>query len=778
VLAAQELMAEFRKVHQFNAPEESLALARNALVQKTAPRAQSEKLLFDEGDDDIDSHHFVLSRLPALVKPVALWHDAHREAALDFLWQLSEKEPNGTFDPGTNHPWSTIAEVVQFTPQKSVHVTAAALAWIARLVRRPSVRARIESNRHFLGTLLGPCFARLVEFSEWQGRTIRRWRVPVNMETTAPIRAHAGEILAELIEQDSWRLALDAVRALGTAVLRISVSEADSVRDVEAFRTLWRPEREAALALLFRALARHTHPMVRFTVRQMLQPAAVHEDDEEFRGKVREALATVPEDLELRLLIIINSDGCLEFGEELGTTHAGANQTTEERWQRYIGDVVDEFLLAHADSGAAADHLERVATMSLEAGHTPHFGELLPMLARRNPDRAMALVRTFLDPARTLRITGLWHQLLFGLSDRRNAVWPLLQQAASDPRAEIRRGVVDFLAHRDPKEMVLTVDEQHLLEQMATQASADEVMLFVRLVHRVGESCAEWGFRLLERFRLSEVPPHLNGEVLAALNPYKVRQAVPPESTVRHILTALIPAPEIEVDHHCGGFDRARTLYPRAVYDFVLQRIAHHERLGPTTHYQAVPRGHFGRLQIPGLEHAPEFPAICDFLWKKASHPPQDHTRRDWRELFQGIALDQTPFWLPGLIGEVNAAPSLDALRDRMELVHFGGSLVIFHFPELTAVALQRAEDLEGVQGREKIQTSLHHITGPSVRGYTNGELNKDGDYVEAAAIKAASAHSTDPILGPFFRWIADVEKHEREEQRRRNAAEMAALDE
>jgi hypothetical protein len=54
---------------------------------------------------------------------------------------------------------------------------------------------------------------------------------------------------------------------------------------------------------------------------------------------------------------------------------------------------------------------------------------------------------------------------------------------------------------------------------------------------------------------------------------------------------------------------------------------------------------------------------------------------------------------------------------------------------------------------------SLYHGCGPQSRAYTNGILDKNLDFVEAEAIKAAEAHATDDFLGPFYRWIVEVEQ-------------------
>jgi len=76
------------------------------------------------------------------------------------------------------------------------------------------------------------------------------------------------------------------------------------------------------------------------------------------------------------------------------------------------------------------------------------------------------------------------------------------------------------------------------------------------------------------------------------------------------------------------------------------------------------------------------------------------------------------------------------------------------------------------------MRTTLYAVSGPRSRSGTNGELDKDKDYVEAEAIKAATAHAADTILGPFYRWVVEVEQHTREQSRKRYQADIASLDE
>ena len=760
-------------------PGESLTLAKKALAQETAPAGATS--LFDSGEKyGINSHRYVRSHIPTLLKPVALWHDLHRPAALDFLWQLGIDTPRGMLNGGKNHPWSVIAEVVTFTPHKTVAIVDSALQWVERLVQRPAAREVLVAQRAALSMLLEPCFERFVEFNEWQGRTMRWWTQPVDVEFTLPLRTRALAIIRQVIEQDSWRLALEGIGAAERALHRVAGIETSRVSQAEEFRDEWRPERLKALALLPLALQKHPHTMVRFSIRQMLQRDLAYEEDLVFAAAVRGVLASIPSDFGLRLGTAINTQGHFEFAEQMGAPIGEEAQgKIKERWKGFLADLAREYLRSCPEPAAMITCLDQIIEESLAAGHHPNTGELLAAVTEANPQRAAAFSAALLDPGCKAHVAVIWHQVLYSLPASQAAeAERLLAIAAEHPRTDIRRGVVDYFRFRDRKEMALSPAERALLEKMAAKAGADEIMSFVTFLQWVGPSCAEWGYELLGKLRLADLPDEFHGEVLAALNPYHARKVDPPLGTVRHVLDALVKVPEIKVDHHGGGYERIVKLYPRAIYDFVLQRAARYEKSGRKPRYQAVPHDILARFRLKGLSADADFDKICGFLWEKLMEKAPEHMRYVWRELFQGIVLDRVDFWLPKLTVAVKAATSLKQLRELMEVVHFDGSLIVFFFPDFTKTVLQKAEDLEGIEGYERIRTTLYVVSGPRGRSGTNGELNKDNDYVEAEAVKAATTYAADSVLGPFYRWVVEVEQHEREQNRKRYQADMASLDE
>lgn len=760
-------------------PGESLALARKALTQETAPAGATS--LFDSGDEGgINSHRYVRSWIPTLLKPVALWHDEHRPAALDFLWQLGIDTPRGMLHGAGNHPWSVIAEVVKFTPRKPVAIIDSALQWVERLVQRPAAREVLVTQRAALGTLLEPCFERFVEFNEWQGRTLRWWHQPVDIQITAPLRTRAVALIRQVIEQDSWLLALEGIGVVERALHRVAGFETSHVSQPEKFRREWRPERLKALELLPLALQKHPHTMVRFAIRQMLQRDLAYEEDPAFAGAVREVLASIPSDIGLRLVTAINTQGTYEFAEQIGAPIGEeAQDKIKERWKEYLADVAREFLSECPNPVAMIARLDQLIGESQAAGYHPNTGEFLAAVTEADPQRAAAFSAALLDPMCEARVAVIWHQVLYSLPASQAAeVERLLAIAAEHPRTDIRRGVVDYFRFRDRKEMALSPVERTLLEKMAAKAGSDEIISFVTLVQWVGPSCVEWGYELLRKLRLADLPDELHGEVLAALNPYHARQVDPPLKTVRHVLDALVKVPEIKVGHHGGGYERIVKLYPMAIYDFVIQRAARYEKLEKKTGYQAVPHDVLARFQLEGLSADADFDKICGFLWEKMMEKAPEHMRHVWRELFQGIVLDRVDFWLPKLTTAVKAVTSLKQLQELMEVIHFDGSLIVFYFPHFTKAVLHRAEELEGKEGYERMRATLYVVSGPRGRCFQNGELDAETDYVEAEAAKAATAHAADPVLGPFYRWVVEIEQHERDQNRKRYQAETALLDE
>jgi hypothetical protein len=125
----------------------------------------------------------------------------------------------------------------------------------------------------------------------------------------------------------------------------------------------------------------------------------------------------------------------------------------------------------------------------------------------------------------------------------------------------------------------------------------------------------------------------------------------------------------------------------------------------------------------------------------------------------------------------VEAAKSAEDVSTLVMLIRFHGSLLIFRLPELTRAFLAKAGALGGEEFVASVQASLMVGAGPSIRGFTDGVLDQEYDYVEAEAVKAAEANASDPILGPFYRSIVEWEQRNRLWHKSRSEAAMAAME-
>ena len=111
-----------------------------------------------------------------------------------------------------------------------------------------------------------------------------------------------------------------------------------------------------------------------------------------------------------------------------------------------------------------------------------------------------------------------------------------------------------------------------------------------------------------------------------------------------------------------------------------------------------------------------------------------------------------------------------DDLADAAGLLGFGGSLLVFRYPQLTEAILKKARNF-GAEDFERITWKLIHGAGPEMRGYKNGQLDSQYRYLQAEAEKAVLIHESNRILAPFYQRI--VESELRDQARHRNEYEV-----
>ena len=759
-------------------PAESLKFARDAIALKTAPTDKSYRPF--ASFQNFYSYSYVCEQIPVLLAPIAKYHEQHRHETLDFLWELGVSRRWADTGSNQNHPWGIIAEIIKIEPKKRVSVTLDALAWLDAHLRKQEVSKALEGKARILRMLIGPCFNRVVEFKWFEGRTFHFSHQSVIVKNTQPIRDRALAILTSVIEQDSWLAVLDALSALETAIRRVAGFDTKHIKDQAKLRDEWRPERLKALALYKKAIAKHSNVAVRYEIRQTLKRDLAYEEDSSFAEEGRRVLAGISDDLALRCATALVSQGAYEFEEELSPPGTPIQyEEMKRRWNEKVRQTASELFANHPAPTLLYNFLVQLTDELVQAGHHIFATALFASLAEIAPNLAASLAEEIIGAKVETPLSREWPALLeknieIGTAKKTG----LLQKAAQSPLADVCSAVIRSLSWQCQQDQALSEAEKTLLIQIASKAKANEAFYLFQFVEQSSDANLPWAFQILEILPVGELAPQpgMLEKVLKALVPYQERKTHVPTATIRHVLMQLVKVQELDVYHHSREWDILIKSYPRVIYELLCARIDHASTVVVYDEYLPIPHDFDGIFHISALAQESDFSAICDDLWRRALNQ-NDKQSYSWVKLFQAIVLDHPSFWLDRMKTDVEGASSRDSLLWSAQLLGFNGSLIIFRFPELTRLFLKCAQAFGEETLYKEMRAGLYSGCGPQSRSYYGGTLNKELDYVEAEAAKAAEAHAADELLGPFYRWIVGVEQKERLMRKMQAEADMASLD-
>jgi len=757
-------------------PRESLDLARLAVGLKTAGDDSGRDAAAFPIPKSVDSLDYVYDQLSTLLKPVALYHQQHRHEALGFLWQLGMAKEWG--HNNQNHPWSAIAEVIKFDPQKPVPITLDALDWLHNCLQSPHALKVLESRTPVLRLLLGPCFKRVVEWTWSEGRTVHFCKQPVSIENTQPIRDKAFSILGWVIDNGTWLAALDVLSALAGAIQRILLPEFQKEEEIPKIGEAWRSNRLKALALFEQIIAKHSHFAVRYEIRQTLKRDLAYEKDPKFAEQAQRVLETLPDDLPLRTAIALVSNGTYEFEEMMGAPNAATDRYNKvlALWNDRVRQTAAEVAATFPAPRQLHEFLRQILDDLFRAGYHPMPATLFLGLAEAAPDLALGLANEIISVGVESQLSHAWPALFEKNAAASEAKQiELFHTAINSSILGVRSAVIRALAWKARQNQPMCDALTNLLLDVAAVPTEQEAIDLLDLVEWCSDVNMALAIRVLEKLPIKLHAPRMVLKVLEALVPYQERKTPLPQQLVRSVVMQLVDVRDLQL-HEALQWESLIKQYPRFIFDLLKARIDRAAAKDTPPDYLPVPFGFEGRLSLPGLKKEPDFPEICQGLWEnilKLDNPE----RLFWMPLFQAVVLEYPALWLDRMRQEVEAAASEKTLSVLAALLKFEGSLVIFRYPDLTRAFLARARSLGGQPLYDSLRSNLYTGCGPQTRSYSNGILDKDLDYVEAEAVKAAEAHSKDEILGPFYRWIVEIEQRNRLIHKMHSEAAMASME-
>lgn len=452
-------------------------------------------------------------------------------------------------------------------------------------------------------------------------------------------------------------------------------------------------------------------------------------------------------------------------------------EKVEVLWKQRVHETASELCSSFLETTPLHIFLKEIAEELVAAGNSPFFGVLFGSIGQIKPVLAVGLARELISGETEASLAAAWPTLLeANPSLKAEERLALLEQAACSRNEAVRVGLIRSISSRVLKGEIPDVREQALVIDMTTKASVNEASALLQLVKWSDDSNVSWSFPVLEKLPLGTLADLTLEFIMEALIPYKERKTLPPKKTVKHVLTQLVSVPDFDIHHHHREWEVLVKNFSREVYDWVYSRITYAAAGKAERSYCPIPHGYKSTFGVPELAKESDFQAICADLWQRAFNPNEKH-QYYWLELFRAIVLDHPSFWRNGLMEKIAAAVNQESLLWLAQFLRFQGSLIIFHFPEITRAFLKRAKELGGDSIYKDMRSELYIGCGPQGRLYTGGRLDPDDDYVEAAAAKAAEAHASDDLLGPFFRWIVETEQKERLKHKMQSEADMASLD-
>ena len=747
-------------------PAQTVALAGLALsVGETAPRARHPAELF-RVPKELDNREYVLEHLPKILQPIALHHDAQRHRALDLLWDTGWLIPPAwTLRLGEHgHPWGTIGAILKIRA-RTLNVNLDALRWLNTKLHAPGGLDLVAENRGMLRAMLAGCFARFVEFTEREGMKVGWWNRPVSRTNTAQVRQAALALLRHVIETGSWRAALAALDVAENAAHGIPKSQR-WVESADAFRTEWRADRLAALALFALAIDRHPEPALRYAVRSFLLRDLAREEDVEFRQACLDLLKRIPTDFRLRLARGLISLGFSETDEdEMPNGRDVTPQMRREKWFMVRARIFDEFLGAFTTADAALDELLAMDEHLRAANFHPWPGHLFAHIAEHDATLATALAERIISSAPTSPLARLWPCLIPPATRGQPALSALLEKAAAASDSEASCAAIDYIVGSRRSEMQPVPEERRLALAMASRAGPSELGVFLRLLAIGLPEDHDFAWEIVARLPVNRYPDESLDAVLNAV-PELCRDIEAARESVGTLLSKLVRVREFDLDDRPEAAGLLLREYTQEMLRFLRARVEFQLSGDAPEKYEAMTFHRGIWLDAAKLSASPGFSDLREELWKKVA--VHDEHSWLWLKLFQSFGLDDTSWLMPRLDREIESARDVEHLRWITKFISFHGSLIALRQPGLTRNFLEKAAQLGGDEGSRSIRAALYCATGPRMWGWTNGNMNSEDDYLEAEALKAAEQHAEDPVLYPFFRWIVECEQ----EKKRRIQAE------
>lgn len=742
-------------------PERTLELVQLALSLDQAPPIGVPQGFFRT--PQLETHERVLGELPALLEPVAIYHEEFRKAALNLLWALHRKTGRIN-DKAQNDPLATIGRVANYQARHPISAPLGVVDWLGEQLAGPQAADFCDGNVPVLSVILKPVFERDVEDNFSTGRMFTFRTLPLSVANTRKIRERALRLLSDVVIPRGELATLNALSVLDAAidVVRLRWQNVES----DELQAEWLPERQAALAIIAGLIRPDQSVRVLFRIRKMLRRHVAHDPNPAFQTECARVVAQIPDSAELQLTTVVLSGEWAEFFHDVPHTEPTpreARPRVETMWAELCESVAAALLREYPSAPALVTRATQLARDHENAGMPAQFDALFRTLARLNPPMAAEMIDLILAGASSplerwwVALFAGWHKLpdprlqgwiqsvlrgdnpvrwqpiLFALH------WPGLGEVSAAEMAEVHdwaRRLTDGTLHYALEHLRMRFTDDH--------AIGDAILAHLNLAAFSGASLEALS-RVLERSSsIQEVPL--------------------PAGVAESFIAQLQRVDRIDWHGAESFLHYLAEIEPVRFYEMLQQRV-----LQAAQHREEVdgylPRP-FGAFTLDKLPETAAYASIAEDVYRRY-RASDVRSHYSWRVLFQIAVLRVSPLGMEFMEKWLPETKDGEELLDFVETMHFRGSMIIFWQPELVRAVLRRALAVAPEKFAE-ISWYLGNTASPQTRGYTNHVLDPEQRYYREEAAKAAAVFAADPELSAFYRDIVrreddDAARHKRE---------------
>lgn len=739
--------------HSVYQPARSLELCELAIHLHDAPAPPASPLLKGETGSRLNSRQWVLDHIPAVLEPIAIFHEEYRERCLDVLLDLATEWPANRGLGDRNHPWAAIGRVATFKAEHPVSASQGVLAWIEKRIADARFKPALEQPNGILEKILSPVFARQFDASYSEGNTFHFVHPPVSVRQTQPMRDHALRIITQKILPRGEIATLNILPVLNDGSQGFYATMGGKFDD--ATMRQWEPERLKALAV-FRQIAKDCtgrvgwkiRTLVRHTYRGETGGSKIHRET----GRI---LQLLPFTGDLRDVALCCSSAWQEMDDEpFGEGSAPIKERkvdVNQRWATAVDAAVAELLARFRTPSRLLTGLEQLSLDSKAAGFSPNPFALLNGFGNRDPVLARALVNLLLKKEDSPLLYA-WTQLFAGsicFPDR----W-LEQTSLRVLRGDsylATFGLMSFLSSAVSGPLPASLRQG--ISRWARSARGSMANLAISHLRLARNAEDPFWMAIGPCLSLRRLTPEQIiglGEALSSAMQYNDLKV--PEPLLRSVIAEFVRVPEMRFERGYDFLGLMGRRFPRAVFELYRNRILLADKKKLSI-YHAVP---MNPPTLDGLPNTKSYPRLVRQLFKAVRARPRKQ-RWAWSRLLLSAVIEVSPLALPELHAWARTARSMDELEGISSLFSFEGSLFLLRQPELTRALLQRGREIDPAN-YPHWEARLAATMGPMVHSFTNGKRDSGQDYVSVEVNKLIAAGSVPSDLQSFY---AAVIKHD-----------------